>query len=137
MDDLDPLIREVIADSREQIGRDIVPLREWIKLQSAADLRDDRLDEAHHTLAQRVYNRAMHTGDVEHQADNEELHAYMIEAHHVRGVVPPGILEVYDGIQRMASAIVDVDMFRELWNEKRRELYYQNLADSCDASELY
>jgi hypothetical protein len=134
MEDLDPLISKVIADSREKLGNEIVPLREWMKFQAAADLKDDSLDEGYHSRAERIYNRTMHIGEVEHQADNEELHAFMIEAHHVRGIVPPGILEVYDKIQKMADVIVDIDIFREIWNEKRRELYYQSLAENRDAS---
>ena len=108
---------DTVIEQRAIIARDIDQVREWLKVQTVKDIKDDRLSTAQRAMARRIFNRAMHIGTDSEQATDQELDTYFIEAKILREVVPVQIASVQQGIENAARTVCTIFIYADLMEE--------------------
>lgn len=107
-------LADTVFEQRAIISRDIDQVRNWLKVQTVKDIKDERLSASQRAMARRIFNRAMHIGADEEQATYQELDSYFIEAKILREVVPVQIASVHDGIEEAARTICTIFIYAEM-----------------------
>ena len=110
-------LAHTVIEQRAVIARDIDQVRDWLKVQSVKDIKDERLSINQRAMARRIFNRAMHIGTDSEQATDQELDSYFIEAKILREVVPVQIASVQQGIEDAARTICTIFIYADLAEE--------------------
>ncbi len=107
-------LAETVIEQRAVIARDIDQVRDWLKVQTVKDIKDERLSAKQRAMARRIFNRAMHIGTEDEQATDQELDSYFIEAKILREVVPVQIASVQAGIEGAARTICTIFIYADM-----------------------
>ena len=111
-------LADTVIEQRAIIARDIDQVRDWLKVQTVKDIKDERLSAGQRAMARRIFNRAMHIGTAEEQATDQELDSYFIEAKILREVVPVQIASVQQGIEDAARTVCTIFIFADMLEEQ-------------------
>ena len=112
--DTEQTLADTVVEQRAVISRDIDQVRDWLKIQTVKDIKDDRLSTTQRAMARRIFNRAMHIGTEEDQANNQELDSYFIEAKILREVVPVQIASVQQEIEEAGRTICTIFIYADM-----------------------
>lgn len=112
-------LADTVIEQRTIIARDIDQVRDWLKVQTVKDIKDDRLSTAQRAMARRIFNRALHIGTDSEQATNQELDTYFIEAKILREVVPVQVASVQQGIEDAARTVCTIFIYADLVEEAK------------------
>lgn len=115
-------LADTVIEQRAIISRDIDQVRDWLKVQTVKDIKDDRLSASQRAMARRIFNRAMHIGTEDEQATNQELDSYFIEAKILREVVPVQIASVQQEIEDAARTICTIYIYADMTEDAATEL---------------
>ena len=116
--DTEQTLADTIIEQRSIISRDIDQVRDWLKVQSVKDIKDDRLTASQRAMARRIFNRAMHIGTEEEQATNQELDSYFIEAKILREVVPVQVASVQQDIEDASRTICTIFIYVDMLEQE-------------------
>lgn len=116
--DTQQTLADTVIEQRAIIARDIDQVREWLKVQTVKDIKDEHLSASQRAMARRIFNRAMHIGTEDEQATDQELDSYFIEAKILREVVPVQIASVQQGIEDAARTVCTIFIFADMLEEQ-------------------
>ncbi len=128
-------LSDTVNEQRAIIARDIDQIREWLKVQTVKDIKDESLSTHQRAMARRIFNRAMHIGDESEQATDQELDSYFIEAKILREVVPVQIASVQRGIGDAARTICTIYIYADLVEEEKAAKIASN-SDYASSTQL-